>query len=255
MGYELKKLTVGGILDWGIQILGEHFGTLFQIKACTVLPSSIILGIQAHAMERDESAATLLLYIAVVLFHSLVVAPLSHAAVLSLVSRSYLGHSTTLGESFELGKRRLGPLIVTGIMTFIVILGGTLLFIIPGILCAIWFSLVEEVTLLERCDGAAALGRSKALIQKNMGTAILLGIVIVAIAIPLNLIAGLFPAPLDLLISAMIACGLGMLSGCVWSVFYFACRCDDEGFGAETLAQEIGVEHPGKDGISSDRAE
>lgn len=255
MGYELKKLTVGEILDRGFQILGEHFGTLFQIKVCTVFPSSIILGIQAHAMERDKSASTLLLYIAVLLFHSLVVSPFSHAAALSVVSRRYLGHSTTFRESFDMGTRRLGPLIVTGIMTLIVILGGTLLFIIPGILCGIWFSLVQEVTLLERCDGEAALGRSKALIQKNMGTAILLGIVIVMIAIPLNLIARNFPAPINLLMSAMIACGFGMLSGCVWSVFYFSCRCDDEGFGAEALAQEIGVEYPGKDETSSDRAE
>lgn len=255
MGYELKKLTLGEILDRGFQILGEHFGTLFQIKVCTVLPSSIILGIQADAMERDKSAPTLLLYIAALMFYSLVVGPLSHAAALSVISRCYLGHSTTLGESFELGKRRLGPLIVTGIMTLIVILGGTLLFIIPGILCGIWFSLVQEVTLLEQVDGETALGRSKALIQKNMGTSILLGIVIVLIAIPMSLIAKIFPAPINHLISAMIACGLGMLSGCVWSVFYFSCRCDDEGFGAEALAREIAVEYAGKDGISSDRAE
>lgn len=127
---------------------------------------------------------------------------------------------------------------------FVVILG-----IIPGILFALWFSLYAHAVVLENLGGTAALSRSKALVRPHLGTLIILGLLVGAITILLQMGAGMIPQKhVAFLLQVLIASGITLFSTAAFVVFYFSCRCAVENFDLEHLAATIdsGAEAPEK---------
>ncbi len=71
------------------------------------------------------------------------------------------GRDLSLGEAFQLGRRRMWALAVVGLWTGLAITGGFILLIIPGIICAVWFVFSSFVFVNENISGTDALRQSK----------------------------------------------------------------------------------------------
>lgn len=69
--------------------------------------------------------------------------------------------STSAGKSFSESSHFIMPLILTGLLAFIFILGGLILLIIPGIIFAFWYGQSAYVVMTESLSGKKALDRSK----------------------------------------------------------------------------------------------
>ena len=244
MKYEIKALGLGEILDQAIKLIKDKFGLLMGIMALTVIPSQIAIGYFSQLMQpqagQPPQLGSILPLLGGVYFFMLVILPLSNAAVVYATARTYLGQSVTLKECFGHGFRRLLPLLWTSILMGIAIMGGLILFVIPGLLCIFWFMLAQQVTVLETMNGFPALSRSKALMKGNIGTAFVLSLIVGVINIGLSAASNVVPSPFNIILGAVIAGGVTLVSTCSLVVFYFSCRCKLDNFDLEVLAEEVG---------------
>ncbi|MDD4901466.1 MAG: hypothetical protein PHS62_05225 [Patescibacteria group bacterium] len=73
--------------------------------------------------------------------------------------------SAKLGEAFQAGRNYAWPLLVVGLLTNILVLLWSILFIIPGIIFALYYSMGNFVLVVEDKRNMSALKRSKELVQ------------------------------------------------------------------------------------------
>jgi len=258
MSYKIQYLGLGGVLDQAIAILKDHFGLLFAIMLLLLVPYELIVGLMemsvrpevpanatvAEIMAAQEASAEYMpLFTAASLLSVLLIYPLTNAAVVQAVARTYLGQPVTAVEALKHGLHRLVPLLWTNLLMMLAIFGGLLLLIIPGVLFALWFGLALHVVVIEGISGPAALGRSKTLVRNHLGTFLLLGLIMFVISWCMGWIAGMIAQPhLSLVVLTLIQAAVTALGTAVMVVFYFSCRCAEEQFDLHFLAQSIGVE-------------
>ncbi len=257
MTYQIKQLKFGGILDQAIALTKNHFGLLFSIMAIVFIPFSLIssfvmlsvlpaapqMGASPEQFMAFNQAALKLwpLTVGSGLLTIFIVLPLTNAAVVDAVAKVYLGKPASAADSIKVGLSRLLPLFWTTILMFLAIMGGFILFIIPGILCLVWFGLSTHVVVLEGVSGGAALGRSKKLMSGNINTVFVLGILMLVIGAGVGMVAGLVPqVHAQIILRIIMQAAMTILSTAAMVVFYFSCRCGHENFDLEHLAQSMG---------------
>lgn len=256
MPYKIQKLGLGGILDQAITLVKNHFGLLFQIMLMTLIPWSLIAGFiqlaiiptpptgsspEEMARYGQAVARNLPLIFGLAVIGGLIILPIANAAVIYSVAEIYLGKAVTAGAAIQKGLSKVGALIGTAILMGLAIMGGMILFIIPGILCALWFGLAQHVVVLESLSGTKALGRSRQLVRPFMGTFLALGFLVFIISAMVSAGAVLIPqAHAQLVVTVLINAILTMFSTAVFVVFYFSCRCGVDNFDLEHLAAAVG---------------
>jgi len=93
--------------------------------------------------------------------------------------------TSNLGDSFNFAISKLPSLLVAQFVTGILTVIGMLLFIVPGIIIAIMFSLVFPAIIVEQKGAFESLGRSKKLVSnrwlKTFALSLVLGIIILPV--------------------------------------------------------------------------
>jgi hypothetical protein len=67
-------------------------------------------------------------------------------------------------ETFSTSSNLIWPVVLTSFLVTLCILGGTLLFIIPGLIFAVWYNFTSYVVILEGAKGLDAMRASKSLV-------------------------------------------------------------------------------------------
>jgi hypothetical protein len=257
MNYEIRELSIGGILDQAINLTKNHFGAFFAVVAVTLLPFSLIQsGINMAIMPQDipliptpEEAAAIqkiqLENLPIILGAALlafIVVPIANAALVKIVANTYLGKSTSLGDAIGSAFAMIIPLYWTWLLLTIAVSVGFVLCFVPGIIAMFWFSLATQIVVVERMNGIAALKRSRELMRGNIGTVFVLGLVLGMISVSAQGGALMIPqAHAKAVISAVINCVTTVFSSAAMVVFYFSCRCGYEQFDLQRLAQNVGL--------------
>lgn len=258
MRYEIKELSLGGVLDQAVAIVKNHLGSLLAIGAIlmlpTLLPTTLLqanaeakLGpatnleqmIQNQAIAQAELAkyGPLLIILSLA---SMVLMTVANAALVTGVASAYLGKSVSVGQTIASAFGRFFPLIWTWILVGIVVGIGFLLLIIPGILFALWYSLATQVVVIEKINGFAAMKRSKAVIKGHIGQYFVLMFLLAIIGFLLGAGAGLIPQPhLKAIATCVIQVVATIISSAAIVVFYFSCRCANENYDLQLLAREV----------------
>jgi len=260
MKYEIRELSIGEILDQAITLTKNHFGSFFSVVAVTLLPIGLIqAGVNIAIMPEtpliptpEELAAIEkaqmenLPIIGGMGLLVLLVVPIANAALVRIVAHSYLGKNTSTGDAVGSAFGLLLPLYWTWIILTIAVMGGMILLVIPGIIAAFWFSLATQVVVVERVSGVAALKRSRKLMRGNVGTVFVLGIVLGIISSGMQIGAiGIPQIHVRTLASVVISCVFTIFSSAAMVVFYFSCRCKNEHFDLQLLAQNVAGEATG----------
>ena len=260
MKYEIRGLSIGEILDQAITLTKDHFGALFTVVAVTLLPIGLIqAGVNIAIMPEisliptpEEIAAiekvqaeNLPIIVGMALLGLLVI-PIANAALVRIVAHAYLGKNTSTGDAVGSAFGLLLPLYWTWIILTIAVMGGMILLVIPGIIAAFWFSLATQVVVVERVSGVAALKRSRNLMRGNVGTVFVLGIVLGMISIGMQVGSQFIPQiHAKNLAAVLINCVFTIFSSAAMVVFYFSCRCKNEHFDLQLLAQNVAGEATG----------
>lgn len=126
--------------------------------------------------------------------------PIYVGALLHAASQWKRGIRTSYSESMSHGASRSFSLLGTRLGTGLIVLVGLLLFIIPGIVFALRFALIDAVVVLEGVGGGTARQRSEILTREQRWS--ILGAVIVTsigLLVVSTLVAFLLYLPLGLL--------------------------------------------------------
>ena len=260
MAYKIQHLGLGGILDQAIAITKDHFGLLFGIMLMLLIPYNLVTGLISVSLvpapafiptaeEMAEIQAAQLRYMPLLILlgtiNFVLVLPVTNAAVIWAVARLYLGQPVTAMAAVAQGFRRLLPLLGTTILMYLAIFGGMLLCIVPGILFAFWFGLSQHVVMIEDTAGVAALKRSMKLVRPNLGTFIVLGLLLFVIFAALGFAGAIVPQPHVRVVAQTLAQAVATIVGTAAGVvFYFSSRCAVENFDLHYLAESIGAEAP-----------
>jgi hypothetical protein len=174
--------------------------------------------------------------------------PLCVAALTENISSAYLGQNLSAADSYKRAMPRLGALIITQILAFIIIFVGYCLLIVPGIIFSLWFYALSPVIILEGLSGTAALGRSRELMKGNLGkafglaflVAILSGIIAWVFGFVIGIIPGVREMPMLLLFLQNLANTLLLpIQTAPIVLLYYDLRIRKEAFDLQMLASAV----------------
>jgi hypothetical protein len=96
-----------------------------------------------------------------------------------------------LQDSFRFAASKLPSLLVVAIITSIIIGIGLIVFVVPGIIFAIMFSLVVPAIIIEQTGSLESLSRSRRLVSKRWGKTFVVILLITIIIAVINTVVGL----------------------------------------------------------------
>ncbi len=125
-------------------------------------------------------------------------------------------------ESYQQGLSRIVSYFWIGLLLSFVIIGGFVLFIVPGIIFSTWFSLALFILIDEDLHGMDALMRSKEYVRGRWRDVFvqwfILGLFIMVPTAIVSLISGLLPDPLGETVSTLVS---GLVIGPVGIVYAY----------------------------------
>ncbi len=115
-----------------------------------------------------------------------------------------LAKPTQWKEAFSASSNLIWPIILTSFLVTLCVLGGTLLFIIPGLIFAVWYNFTSYVVILEGVQGLDAMRASKALVVgrwwpiawRLVVAAVVFGVISSALSNILTFLIKFLPLPL-----------------------------------------------------------
>ena len=155
------------------QLLGTEFYLLSALVLTIWLPGSILL-VYLRFFVFPETAGgdelrMILQEIRVANLLELAFGPFYVGACLYVAKHFREGKTVSYSESLSYAAKRSFKLLSTRIGTGVIILLGCLAFIVPGIIFALKYALVDAVVVLERREGAQARAMSSVLTEGRRG--------------------------------------------------------------------------------------
>jgi hypothetical protein len=249
----LRPMEYGELFNEAFDLFKRNFLLLAGIGAVVYVPYSVA----AAFLTRYPLAGVVLL---LVLMLPLVAA--SGAIVKALADR-YLGKEATIAASWGYVLRRLAPYTITSTLGFLLVMGGTLLFCVPGIIVAFWVFFIWSVMVVEDRYYSAAIRRSRELAAGQWGRIFVVWLLTILLSVGVTTITTIVAAVLQFtvarpgpvggpaqlpmaveLVQGLLNGGLqtvvGPLTSILGVLLYFDVRVRKEGFDIELLAQEMG---------------
>jgi hypothetical protein len=261
-GATSAQFEIGRVITRAFSVIGSNAVTFFALAAILTLPILIFtffsvfaaaLGISlvqfSPAAGSPGTVAAIvggavigaLIY---VLFTNLLQAAITHGTIVSLNG----GHAS-FGDCIATGFRNALPLTGIVLLATLGIVGGLVLFIVPGVLLALTWAVVTPVRVAERTDVFETFRRSSALTRGYRGSIfglyVIVGVLSFALELVMRPLAGLSffgsGAGADVPITFVVVTGVvRMISYLIGATMaasvYYELRLVKEGVGPEQLA-------------------
>ncbi|HET6328157.1 MAG TPA: hypothetical protein VFG04_25965 [Planctomycetaceae bacterium] len=260
MRYELKPLGVGGTLDQAIAIFKDRPGLfvlitlILRIPLTAVLQYHVLVNLANFPMQPNDAQLNeffgrfMRLYLFVLgpslLVDLLLISPITNASLIYATARIYLGEPIGVWQALRMALRRYFPYVWTTVLFAMIVFLGTLCCILPGILLAFRFALAPNAAVLERVSGFGALQRSADLMRsegytnylKYFGLIVVLGFIQGGINAASNFVPQLHLRAAAIGLFGSISITFAIVAQVV---FYYSCRCRNEGFDLLYLARIV----------------
>jgi hypothetical protein len=173
----LRPLSMAELLDRTFSLYRHHFFLFFGIAAVPALIKFVGLLLEDRAgsligtSSRASTAGWVILIILGIagLLLYLTTLVMSQAATMFAVATTYLERPIPVREAYAKSMPYLRPLFWLIVQTSIRVLLGLLLFVIPGILLSLNYSVSVPVAIFENLRGSEALRRSTDLTEGYRG--------------------------------------------------------------------------------------
>lgn len=152
--------TLGGKLATALFLLFDRFALIAGLILLIQLPANIGIELIADRNPNRLDSNEMRSLVALI---DLVFSPISMAGVVTVLANRMAGLPTTFQEAVQAGVRNWGRLIVARLVSAVYILGGLLLLIVPGIILAIRYSLLDEAVVLDGAGVSESRARSSEL--------------------------------------------------------------------------------------------
>jgi len=264
---QFEPMSVGQILDAAIWIYRRNFVRFVVIASIVQVPLAVVSVVVTRIVQSaivttpeaqfETGFAVRMAESLVTLFVAIMGEAIAKAALVTTVSESYLGREMTAMESFRLVLSRAGAVIAAGLLVALLVAIGTLVFIVPGILLALWLALTIPAVMLERRGPVGAMRRSRWLLAGNLGKIFVLSVVVFLMGLILwssialggrllseyvaggNEMASVVITHLARLIASILALPIGAGAA---TLLYYDLRIRKEGLDLEMLVPTLGAE-------------
>src|SRR5262245_17322937 len=182
-----EALTTGALLDRAVRLYANNFALLLGITAVAYVPFYVIMLLFQSSMSlspHDENApwaAILYLIVFIVLWTSIAF-PIAGGAATYAISERYLGNQVTIQAALRRGLANFWSVSIAQITVSVRVVIGLLLFLVPGILWWLSYSVVVPTILVEGQKALPSLRRSRELMKGQRGKAFAIVIVLVLLA-------------------------------------------------------------------------
>lgn len=144
--------------------LGINIGTLFALWGLLLSPGLLIIpALIAVFMLKLNLVGFVLGAIAVVSIIAVTLLCIPAYTIILLASAN--GQKVTLREVLSQGRTYIWRFIGLGVLTVLAVLGGIILFVIPGLIFIAWFSLSSYALVSEDLGVVASMKRSRELVR------------------------------------------------------------------------------------------
>ena len=192
------KISIGDIVKRTFKIFKSNFSRfllpfLILYSVMAVILSLFYFGFfdlsYEDLLELQEKELSLVISVIIVTVLALIIFLfIATGIVIQMAADAHEGKEIDLGKSFRVASSKIFSLIGAALLVGIITLIGLFLFIIPGILFYVWYSLSAQAVILESKSAKASLSRSKELVKGNFWKTFGLIVVIMMIMGIINLI-------------------------------------------------------------------
>lgn len=139
------------------------------------------------------------------------------------------GPERGVGECLAASCRRLAPVALAGVLATLGIIGGLLLFIVPGLVLLTWWLVIPPVVMLESPSVGAAFGRSRDLVRPDAWPVFGVAVLTLLVLLAMNVVVGLALTPVDgplygFLVTVVGSALAAPFAGVAWTLTYFRLR-------------------------------
>lgn len=254
----LRPMEYGQILDESFQLYKENFALVVGICAVVYVPMALLQMVLVAAFGGaavgpagmgggTENIAASLVVLLLVPFTVL----MSGAQTKAIADR-YLGTPASVTGSYSYIFRNAGPFLLTAILVSLMIMGGMVLCIVPGIIAAFVCAFASQVAAIEGVYSSDAIRRSRELASgqwgRIFGLGLIVGLLMMVITVGLSVVT---QGPLVMMlgakgamvagqaVDAAINILVGPFSTIAFILLYFDVRVRKEGFDLELLSRSL----------------
>jgi hypothetical protein len=233
---------VGRILSRTSSVLSRNFLPFFIVTAIANLPGALLIKLSTDAATVAPEAAFQnvgMIFIGLIL--TVVLNVLCQAIVLYGAFQDMRGRPVNLVESLQVGFRRFFPIVGLAIIAYFLIMLGSMLLIVPGlILLTMWF-VATPACVVEQLGPIKSMRRSSQLTKghrwKVFGLILLVAVLGSVVVGVINLGFELMAGPILALISGLVLNGIwGAFYAIAVVVTYHDLRAAKEGTSTEQIA-------------------
>lgn len=189
-----QQLSLGEILSISWNIFKEHLFTILMVTLIIYIPINILLSL--IPFDTSDSYHSLSLYMRVSQVLELLFGVLATMGIAFLVENHMQGRTLDAWNVLKKAVNRWASAVGTKIIAGIIIMGLSLLLIVPGLIWSVYYIFVTFVVALRMKSGSEALKYSKSLVVgrwwKVFGYTIVFGVVTIGVATIFGVIIGLF---------------------------------------------------------------
>jgi hypothetical protein len=261
-GGALPPRGLGDILSTAFEVYRANAAKLIVIVAIVVIPLALLTSLFANVVFEVETRTveiggqtvttvadtrgvfTSLIAAAIGVVIAFVMGFVLQAAVTRAAAQAVIGDPVDAEASYRYGFKRLGSVILVSLLVGLILLGGFILLIIPGIIFAVFLAVTIPALVVENKRGTDALGRSWNLVKGAfwhvLGTIVVAGIIAGLVSGIISAIGG------DNFLVSWIFTSIGQIitvpfSALVSVVLYLDLRARQESLTADRLRSEIAL--------------
>ena len=161
-----RHMTFGEILSEGFRLLRINLMPILLLVFCTHAPINLLRTFFSNILPVENyGEITVSLALSGIRWIDSLFSLMVFIGIAYIVERSLQGQEVNLGDIFRFSISRLGDAFWTSILLSFIVLGGTLLLIIPGIIWSNYYSFTLIIVALRNLKGKAALEASKKLVN------------------------------------------------------------------------------------------
>jgi hypothetical protein len=249
-----RPMGIGEILSTAFQLYRRHWQTLLAIAAVVVVPLTLLQylfgdlvrtqgettrnGVVVETASWSVGIAGLLAALAGILMYLVLTGAITRA-----VAAEVAGQDPSLEQSYRFGFHRLGSVLLVSVLVGLAVIGGLILFIIPGIYIAVRLCVTIEALVVEGRRGTEAMGRSWGLVGGHwwhafftlLVAALLTGVVNAVITAPFGA-TNWFVQGIAAAVATVVTLPYGVLVGVL---LYLDLRARKERLSLETLRSDL----------------
>jgi hypothetical protein len=238
----MQELRVGEIVSRAFSILFKNFVPFMLLTAVVYAPVIVMtLVMVGRAETGDIDEQGIMIFGGSVGLAAFLLNLIASAALMYGVIQQLRGQHASMGACISMGLKRLLPVLGTGLLMGLCIMGGFIALIIPGIILVLMFYVAVPVTVIEHLGPLEALKRSRALTDGYKGALFglnfLIFLISLGIGIAVNLIKAAMPETAGLFLDLATDVFSGALGAVVTAIVYHDLRAIKEGVNVDDLVR------------------